>query len=735
MKLIGRRARLKVGRMDCIKIPKVDSVTYVDRFNGYVRAEGVLHITVTHIFFIDRSGRYEVWMQTFLIGSVERLPLTATGAPLVIRGKDFRVACFLVSRDRDCQDVYETLLRLTQIVTINDLSCFRYLPPSLPMERGEGWDFHPLKDDFDRMGLPNVAWKATNQNHSYQLCDTYPSILFVPATASTPTIIGSSKFRSRGRLPVLTYLHPNKKAALCRSSQPLSGFSSRSHEDQAFLRHIRDANPLQQVLHVVDTRPHLNALTNRAQGKGYEDIQAYKGIDLRFFDIPNIHAIRSSLEKLIKAYHDPRISVEDLNVAIDKSSWLRSNRKILEASFYVAQRLEAGYSVLVHCSDGWDRTAQVCSLAQLIIDPFYRTIDGIQKLIEKDWLHFGHKFTDRSGLLSTGDSRECAPVFTQFLDCLRHLLDLLPTKFEFSQRLLLELHDQHRSALYGTFVGCCEKDRIDLRLSERTCSFWAYLNRNREYFLNPLYQREFSKGCDSPTRNTHQSDMLPSFVLSPQLFRVWRELFLRREWRMPIIPTVFEDSIKDLTVQTRAYAAHADLLRVRIQQLCALLGKPPEVIDQLLASTVDHHCTNNPGARNGESCLVNCNGSAGGAALTTAKEALGMSDSLPNGCDSDLTKHPGATLPPLSVSALALQLAALPSEPEPLAVHPSASCPICNVLMVIHSPKAHCSRCGRLICSRCYERRSGTLDDIGAANVETFVCKHCCPKAAPPCSV
>ncbi|VDM04118.1 unnamed protein product, partial [Schistocephalus solidus] len=368
----------------------VDNVTYVDRFNGYARAEGVLHITVTHIFFIDRSGRYEVWMQTSLIGSVERLPLTATGAPLVIRGKDFRVACFLVSRDRDCQDLYETLLRLTQTVTINDLPCFRYLPPGGPMERGEGWDLHLLKDDFDRMGIPNVAWKATNQNISYRLCDTYPSLLFVPATASVPTIVGSSKFRSRGRLPVLTYLHPNKKAALCRSSQPLSGFSSRSQEDQAFLRQIRDANPLQQVLHVVDTRPHLNALTNRAQGKGYEDVQAYKGIDLRFFDIPNIHAIRSSLEKLIKAYHDPRISVEDLNIAIDKSSWLRSNRKILEASFYVAQRLEAGYSVLVHCSDGWDRTAQVCSLAQLIIDPFYRTIDGLQVTLSSSFNFLAH---------------------------------------------------------------------------------------------------------------------------------------------------------------------------------------------------------------------------------------------------------------------------------------------------------------------------------------------------------
>lgn len=40
-----------------------------------------------------------------------------------------------------------------------------------------------------------------------QLCDTYPKHLFVPASASTPIILGSSKFRSRGRLPVLSYFH------------------------------------------------------------------------------------------------------------------------------------------------------------------------------------------------------------------------------------------------------------------------------------------------------------------------------------------------------------------------------------------------------------------------------------------------------------------------------------------------------------------------------------------------
>lgn len=47
---------------------------------------------------------------------------------------------------------------------------------------------------------------------------------------------------------------------------------------------------------------------------------------------------------------------------------------------------------MVHCSDGWDRTAQLTALSMLMLDPYYRTIKGFEVLIEKEWLSFGHKF-------------------------------------------------------------------------------------------------------------------------------------------------------------------------------------------------------------------------------------------------------------------------------------------------------------------------------------------------------
>lgn len=63
---------------------------------------------------------------------------------------------------------------------------------------------------------------------------------------------------------------------------------------------------------------------------------------------------------------------------LESSGWLKHIKAILDTSWFIAQALEEGVSVVVHCSDGWDRTAQVCSLASILLDPYYRTMSGFQ---------------------------------------------------------------------------------------------------------------------------------------------------------------------------------------------------------------------------------------------------------------------------------------------------------------------------------------------------------------------
>lgn len=40
-------------------------------------------------------------------------------------------------------------------------------------------------------------------------------------------------------------------------------------------------------------------------------------------------------------------------------------------------------TVLIHCSDGWDRTPQLTATSMLCLDPYYRTLEGFEVLIEK----------------------------------------------------------------------------------------------------------------------------------------------------------------------------------------------------------------------------------------------------------------------------------------------------------------------------------------------------------------
>ncbi|KAL1114919.1 hypothetical protein AAG570_007743 [Ranatra chinensis] len=486
----------------------------LDRYNLKKSSAGTLYLTATHLIFVDPDSKKETWILHMHIATVEKLPLTATGSPLLIRCKTFMSITFVIPRERDCHEVYTTLLQLSQPVHIEDLYCFRYTSSCEDIPKSAGWNFFDLQAEYQRMRVPNDQWCITLLNQVYELCDTYPRYLYVPSSSSTAILLGSSRFRSKGRLPVLSYLHKNK-AAICRCSQPLSGFSARCLEDEKMLNCVLRTNPNASYMYVVDTRPRINAMANRATGKGYENENFYENIKFQFLGIENIHVMRNSLTKLIETCEMKSPSMSSFLNGVESSGWLKHIKSILDTSWFIAQAVEVGVSVLIHCSDGWDRTAQVCSLAALMLDPYYRTIQGFQALVEKDWLCFGHKFTDRIGHLS-GDPKEISPVFTQLVDCTWQLTQQFPSVFQFNECFLLTLHDHLSSCQFGTFVGNCEKDRIDLRLNERTFSLWGYMANHMKEYMNPLYCAEKSPEILKPN-------------LSPQVIRFWRGMYCRFE--------------------------------------------------------------------------------------------------------------------------------------------------------------------------------------------------------------
>ncbi|XP_078496236.1 phosphatidylinositol-3,5-bisphosphate 3-phosphatase MTMR8 isoform X3 [Lissotriton helveticus] len=384
--------------MEHILTPKVEDVKLLDRYNSKKPATGTLYLTVTHLIYVDASAevRKETWIIYHHIATVEKLPLTTNGCPLLIHCKNFRVVHFVFVRERDCHEVYTSLLKLSQPENHEDLYAFSYNPKFCPEEKEAGWKLIDVKEDFSRMGIPNEHWQITDVNKGYEVCTTYPPMLVVPRTATQATLHGSARFRSRGRFPVLSYYYKENNAAVCRCSQPLAGFSARCVEDEQMLQAISSANPGSPFMYVVDTRPKLNAMANRAAGKGYENEDNYSNIRFQFIGIENIHVMRNSLQKLLEVCEQKSPSMSDFLTGLENCGWLRHIKAVMDAGVFLAKAVkDEKASVLVHCSDGWDRTAQVCSLAALLLDPFYRTVRGLMTLIEREWISVGHKFSQR----------------------------------------------------------------------------------------------------------------------------------------------------------------------------------------------------------------------------------------------------------------------------------------------------------------------------------------------------
>ncbi|XP_028564063.2 phosphatidylinositol-3,5-bisphosphate 3-phosphatase MTMR4 isoform X1 [Podarcis muralis] len=385
--------------------------------------------------------------------------------------------------------------------------------------------------ELTRMGfdLQNV-WRVSDINNNYKLCTSYPQKLLVPVWITDKELENVASFRSWKRIPAVVYRHLRNGAVIARCSQPeISWWGWRNADDEYLVTSIAKAcalNPGQrlaggtphsglsdgneacdagfdssltacssvessatpQKLLILDARSYTAAVANRAKGGGCECEEYYPNCEVVFMGMANIHSIRNSFQYL-RAVCSQMPDPSNWLSALESTKWLQHLSVMLKAAVLVSNAVDReGRPVLVHCSDGWDRTPQIVTLAKILLDPYYRTMEGFQVLVESDWLDYGHKFGDRCGHQEKAeDQNEQCPVFLQWLDSVHQLLKQFPCLFEFNEAFLVKLVQHTYSCLYGTFLGNSPCEREIHNIAKRTCSVWSLLRAGNKNFHNLLY--------------------------------------------------------------------------------------------------------------------------------------------------------------------------------------------------------------------------------------------------------
>ncbi|CAG8448977.1 18448_t:CDS:2 [Racocetra fulgida] len=311
--------------------------------------------------------------------------------------------------------------------------------------------------------LANLNSSSTCSNLSNTSLESQPT---AGSQTTSESQSGSSffenlaKFRSRGRFPVICWKKGHN--VLMRSGQPMVGFlGSRGFEDETLMR---------EVLSTVDEEHQILATT--IIRKGYDG------------DEFNNHRF----SKHYGGFYEP----------------CGMKLCVLDARGYAAA-LSNGYQ-----GGGYEN---IDGVVGKLVDEDASVLVGLQVLIEKEWIAFGHPFRSRSELpnnLCNSDPRlhsknkqtsrnfkepqnlppAPAPVFLLFLTCLHHILEQFPSAFEYNDFFLLCLaRAAAGNSPFGDFLCNSECEREAIQLRERTRSIWSWVKERRQWFRNPLYQR------------------------------------------------------------------------------------------------------------------------------------------------------------------------------------------------------------------------------------------------------
>ncbi|XP_037935682.1 myotubularin-related protein 10-B [Teleopsis dalmanni] len=228
---------------------------------------------------------------------------------------------------------------------------------------------------------------------------------------------------------------------------------------------------------------------------------------------------------------------------LEKSSWLFYVSLCLRYACEAAESLRAGKTCVLQETNGRDLCCVISSLTQIILDPLFRTIDGFQSLVQKEWIALEHPFKTRLGHVraSTDSAEEDeSPVFLLYLDCVWQLLQQYPDEFEYSETYLTSLWDSCFLPIFDTFQFDTEAEReravTQMDLVQRPVWDWSeqFSEKDKVFFTNPFYQRRPQE------HNVRRSIAIPAgAVMLPGLAQITQPKQQQTQQRYTINPQLF----------------------------------------------------------------------------------------------------------------------------------------------------------------------------------------------------
>lgn len=475
---------------ELIRTPKLDGVLLYEQLKREP-IDGTLCITGHHLILSTRKeGARELWLLHQNVDVVERKPCIVNnvleGGTIILKCKDLRIIQLRINSPQEYFNISNSIEQLSNLEETKQLYPFFYIPMYTLMQ--DGHTEYTMETEFAKL-LATDEWRLTTVNHDYKLCPTYGARLMVLKCITDDQIVQSAAFRDGGRFPVLSYKH-NNGAVLLRCSQPLAGPGiKRCRADEAILNALVESGSKKGC--IFDT-------WGKSKNTNTEIEPHYP--QWRILSRPigslgsSISTLLDSFMKLVEACNDVTSSTDRWLSRLENSGWLSYVLNAMNVSCVVAQclALEA-VPVVVHGGKGLDTPLVVTSVAQIILNPDCRTIKGLQALIEREWLQAGYPFCTRHKhscyTPATQRRKASSATFVLFLDCIFQLFNQFPCSFEFDSRYLVMLFEHSYSSQYGTFLGDSERERVELKVRERTTSLWNHINRPQiiDSLLNPMY--------------------------------------------------------------------------------------------------------------------------------------------------------------------------------------------------------------------------------------------------------